>query len=480
MSVKIKLFSLISFVCLLVATLSVGVWALTSIDEFSMQGDMSYTGVEVITPVDMSTLPLAFVDGSTTGTKLILDCIDTTITSIEIPAYVTDGSTTYKVVGTSNGASSSTGAFYGCTSLKKVVIPNTFTQLGNYTFYNCSSLANVEFEIDSQLETLGNYSIRGCTALKSIAIPDSVTSIGAYAFSGCSNLEAVHIGEKVKTINTHAFSNCSSLKSIHIPASVTGIANGAVFQSCSSLETITVDSNNTVYDSRSNSIVTTSSNTLLVGSNTTVIPNTVKIIASYAFHNRKFTEIVVPSTVTSIGQCAFQSCINLHRITLPFVGYSSSSSQYFGYIFGASSYSNNASSVPTRLKDVIITNQTAIPANAFYNCQNIINITLQARGTTFSVGANAFYNCKALAMLTLPKFTSTTASSSSVGDCFTGCTALQHIALRGSARGVSFYADFLTDCSGLLAIYATAKYSTTGITAQQTNINAKITVKSFG
>jgi hypothetical protein len=68
-----------------VASLSVGVWALTTIDEFNVQGNMSYEGLGegYNNPVLMSDLPLTFADGDEAGTKIIASCTDKTITSIK-------------------------------------------------------------------------------------------------------------------------------------------------------------------------------------------------------------------------------------------------------------------------------------------------------------------------------------------------------------------------------------------------------------
>ena len=123
--------------------------------------------------------------------------------------------------------------------------------------------------------------------MTSIQIPNSVTSIGEWALG-----------------------YCSSLTSIEIPNSVTSIGYGA-FAYCSSLASIVVDGGNTIYDSRNgcNAIIETTSNTLIAGCKNTIIPNSVTSIGDSAFNGcYSLTSIEIPNSVTSIGDDAFSWC----------------------------------------------------------------------------------------------------------------------------------------------------------------------------
>ena len=102
------------------------------------------------------------------------------LTSVVIPESVTYDGKTYRV--TSIGYA----AFYDCSRLTAITIPNSVTSIGGYAF-------------------------SGCSGLTSVTIPDSVTSIGNNAFSGCSNLEMVVFGSGLQNIGNYAFSGCQNI-----------------------------------------------------------------------------------------------------------------------------------------------------------------------------------------------------------------------------------------------------------------------------
>ena len=126
-------------------------------------------------------------------------------------------------------------AFWNCSSLTSITIPESVTLIGEYAFYGCSSLTSIT--IPNSVTSIGKGAFSNCSSLTSITIPESVTSIGRYVFYGCSSLKSITIPDSVTTIGISAFYGCSSLKSITIPDSVTSIGVSA-FYYCDSLTSV--------------------------------------------------------------------------------------------------------------------------------------------------------------------------------------------------------------------------------------------------
>lgn len=149
-----------------------------------------------------------------------------------------------------------------------------------------------------------------------ILIPDTVTKIGAFAFMECPNLHNVVIPESVNEIDGCAFWKCPKIRNIFIPKSVTNIGGTII----TSAETIKVDPENPVYDSRNdcNAIIETKTNTLINGCCGTIIPDSVTKIAGSAFQfcSNFSTKFKIPDSVREIGRNAFDCC-NLGSLQIP-------------------------------------------------------------------------------------------------------------------------------------------------------------------
>ena len=263
---------------------------------------------------------------------------------IIIPETVTYDDVTYQVTAIGYNA------FYGCTDLTSVTLPNSMKDIGSGAFTACRALTSVN--IPNSVTNIDNGAFNECSALTSIVIPSSVTSIGSSAFLSCSGLTSIvvesdnqyydsrdncnalietatntlitgcqnsTIPNTVTTIAFWAFLNCSGLTSIEIPSSVTGISQQA-FSNCKGLTTMRVSDDNQYYDSRDNcnAIIETASNTVIAGCKNTIIPNTVTTIGTNAFSGcSEMTSIVIPNSVTTIGYEAFHSCHGLKSINIP-------------------------------------------------------------------------------------------------------------------------------------------------------------------
>ena len=177
--------------------------------------------------------------------------------------------------------------------------------------------AVIPSEIDGKSVTsIGEEAFYRCSSLTEISIPNSVTSIGRQAFVECDGLTEITIPNSVTSIGNEAFLICDGITEISIPSSVTSIGDCAFF-GCSGLTNISVDVGNTEYDSRDgcNAIIKTSTNELIAGCKNTVIPSSVTSIGYGAFCGcLGLTEISIPSSVTSIKAFAFYCCDNLNTV----------------------------------------------------------------------------------------------------------------------------------------------------------------------
>ncbi|WP_158097078.1 leucine-rich repeat domain-containing protein [Eubacterium sp. An3] len=116
--------------------------------------------------------------------------------------------------------------------IKKVIISNGVTTIGNHAFYDCHSIT--EISIPNSVTKIGENAFNDCWDLREIKIPDSVTTIGERAFTDCTALKEIKIPDGVTTIEKETFFNCTFLTEISIPDSVTKIGDLA-FSLCGSL-----------------------------------------------------------------------------------------------------------------------------------------------------------------------------------------------------------------------------------------------------
>ena len=309
-------------------------------------------------------------------------------------------------------------AFYGCSSLSSINIPDSVTSIGYRTFYGCSSLTSIN--IPDSVTSIDWDAFSNCTSLTSVNIPNSVTSIGYSAFDGCSSLTSISIPDGVTSIGNWTFGGCSNLTSINIPDSVTSIGVAA-FRDCTSLTSITIpDSVTSIgYSAFEGCSSLTSIN----------IPDSVTSIGGGAFNGcRNLTSISIPDGVTSIGNSAFEGCTSLTSISIP-DGVTS---------IGESAFRDCSSLTSISIPDGV----TSIENSAFEGCTSLTSINIPNSVT--SIGDCAFYNCSSLSSINIPD------GVTSIGDgAFCDCSSLTSINIPNSVTSIGneafLYCDKLSD-----------------------------------
>lgn len=120
------------------------------------------------------------------------------------------------------------GGFSGCTNLRNINIPKSVKKLGDNAFQDCRRFES--FVIPEGVEELGYGAFEGCTNLKKIILPSTLKRIGGCAFKGCTNLENIVMPDGVQEIGERAFDQCSRIRALKLPASLKKIGDSA-FQS---------------------------------------------------------------------------------------------------------------------------------------------------------------------------------------------------------------------------------------------------------
>ncbi len=265
-----------------------------------------YRDIFTISSSGEVTLKISVDKNSLTTVTIPYMISGTTVTSIGYRAFYRCSSLTSITIPNSV-TSIRASAFNTCTSLTSITIPNFVTIIQTSVFKDCVSLTSIT--MGNSVTRIGNSAFSNCTSLTSITIPDSVTRIGWDIFKDCTSLTSVTIGNSVTSITNSAFQNCTSLTSITIPNSVISIADRA-FYKCTSLTSITIPNSVT-----SIGLATFSNCTSLTS---ITIPNSVTNIRLAAFSVcTSLTSITMGNSVTSIGKWIFRNCSSLITIKLP-------------------------------------------------------------------------------------------------------------------------------------------------------------------
>ena len=303
-------------------------------------------------------------------------------------------------------------AFYGCDSIKTVLLPSTLTRIGDRAFYGCKDLESIT--IPASVTKIGDYAFSntglksatimegasevlsdvfyGCDKLESIALPSTITKIGDRAFYGCKKLKSLTIPAGVKTIGDYALSNtgletvvladgteaiwddafygCDKLESISIPDSVTSIGARS-FYGCKKLTELTIPKGvKSIGDYAFSNM----------GLETVILEEGITEIWADAFYGcDKLKSVTIPSTVTEIGDRAFYGCKKLKRIVIP-----AGVTDVGDYVFSSAG-----------IEEVVFTDGiTEIPDDMFYGCEKLERVLIPH--SVEEIGDTVFYGCKSL------------------------------------------------------------------------------------
>ena len=216
---------------------------------------------------------------------------------------------------TGNDAVICARAFCNNDALKEVTLSGVKT-IGYNAFGGDDALKSADLGED--LISIDSYAFQSCSNLETVTLPESLTTINNDAFRDCSKLASIEIPNKVTKLNDNTFANCTSLKNVSIGSGCASISSTA-FLNSNAIEKITVAGDNANYSSVDGALLNKEKTSIVLypksKSGEFVIPDTVTSIADYAFDNApKLTKVTIGENVKSVGTGAFRNCNSLETV----------------------------------------------------------------------------------------------------------------------------------------------------------------------
>lgn len=236
-----------------------------------------------------------------------------------------------------------------------------------------TNMGDIEPEFGNQkIQCLTNYAVKegtevicddafsGCEAINTITLPKTIMQIGRRAFFDCVNLETIGIQEGVQNIGDFAFKGCVNLQGITLPSTIRWIGRDAFHgvQNIISQTSEYIVMEDCLYSKDMKTLICFFQN----GRCNLDIPQGVEIIEEDAFEGSCIREVVLPTSLKEIKDCAFSNCKQLHEIYIP---------QSVKKI-GAACFCACTSLVSVHLPD----NLLVIAVDLFYGCTSLNNISI--------------------------------------------------------------------------------------------------------
>ena len=214
-------------------------------------------------------------------------------------------------------------AFNNSSTIENVVLSSRIESIGSNAFSNCINLSYVDMS-SSHVETIDSCAFYGCTKLTDLILPEGLLTIGGEAFENCTSLVSVVLPDSVTTIWSKAFRGCTKLSSINFPLDWVTMRTSSgysgsdgynsiywsPFYGCTRLTTIVIPEGVTAIPAYAFYRMTSLSEV--------VLPSTLDVVGGSSFTDcTGLTTVNFNNTLVSIGSSAFSGCSGLTEIQFP-------------------------------------------------------------------------------------------------------------------------------------------------------------------